>query len=1034
MAMFEVESTEISVGLGKGTPGRPHLETADAETLVRSEYGIEGVATLLPSDRDQNFVIQIGNGSRYILKISNSDSNRAHLEAQELAMILSAEANLPVPRVIPAASGSTLLKFSHPATGDHLVRLLSYIDGFPIAQAKPQLPGLLNELGRCVGNLNTILAAADHPGAHRDFPWDLRVTDQTIRSHVDRITDRKRNVMVANVLTLYERTAAAALHSLPHQLIHGDLNDYNVVVQMGKDGHRISGLLDFGDLTHSVRIGELAITCAYAMLDKDDPVAAACDVAAGYHSVNPISDDEISVLYPLICSRLGVSVCMAAFQKEVEPDNEYLTISEQPVWELLEKLTHVHPRLAWYRLRDACHVDPFPGSEELSDWLGHHQTEFAEIIHHDSCVVFDFSVGSTQWSPSDLMKPGLADAEIVSRMQSSGSDLGIGRYDEPRLVYTSDQFETSSGDQRTIHLGLDLFQKKGATVHAPIDGTVHSVRDNDLSGDYGPTVILRHDPEDGPVFYTLFGHLSRKSTCELAVGDSVNAGDELAALGDVDENGGWAPHLHFQIIGDLLESDGNFPGVATLVEREVWKSLCPDPNLVCKISREQFPEPAMNRDQILSARLSLLGPSLSLSYTEPLHIVRGFMQHLYDADGRQYLDCVNNVPHVGHSNPRVVEAGARQLRTLTTNTRYLHENLVRYADRLAATMPEPLRVIFFVNSGSEANDLALRIARAHTDAHHTIVIEGAYHGTLSSLIDLSPYKYDGRGGRGAQPTTHAAMMPDTYRGRYKGADAGERYAAHVAELVSELGAQGESGNFIAESALSCGGQIFFPEGYLQSVYNSIRAQGGVCIADEVQVGLGRLGSHFWGFQGEGVVPDIVTIGKPVGNGHPLGAVVTTKELADSFSNGMEYFNTFGGNPVSCAIGMAVLDEIEENSLQARALEVGTYFLERLQDLASDHEIIGDVRGHGLFIGIELVRDRASLEPAPREASYVVNRMLKKGVLLATDGPLNNVIKIKPPLVFTEENADHVVNSLDQILGEDRVSAALHNPVENPQDD
>ena len=1022
--MSEVESTENSRGRGQGTPGRPQLNIAEAEALVRSEYGIEGVATPLPSDRDQNFMIQHDDGSRYILKISNSDTGRAHLEAQELAMILCEEADLPVPRVIPGASGSSLLEFSHPATGVHLVRLLSYLDGYPIALARPQPQSLLVELGECIGNLNTILAASDHAGAHRDFQWDLRVTNQTMRSHMDRITDHERNVILADVLDLYEHTAAAELQSLPHQLIHGDFNDYNVVVQLGSDGHRISGLLDFGDLVYSVRIAELAITCAYAMLEKDDPVGAACAVAAGYHSVNPISDEEIIVLYPLICARLGISVCMSAFQKEIEPDNDYLTISEQPVWELLEKLTDVHPRLAWYRLRDACGLDSFPGSSELIDWLEHHQTEFAEIIPHDSCVVFDFSVGSTQWAPNELMKPGLADSEIASRMHSSGAELGIGRYDEPRLVYTSNQFETSSGNRRTIHLGLDLFQKEGSAVHAPIDGTVHSVRDNDVSGDYGPTVILCHEPEGGPVFYTLYGHLSRNSIRELVVGARVSAGDPLATLGDFDENGGWAPHLHFQIIGDLLDSDGNFPGVAAPEERDVWKSLCPDPNLVCNISLEQFPGPEMNRDEILKLRSSLLGPSLSLSYIKPLHLVRGFMQHLYDADGRRFLDCVNNVPHVGHSNPRVVEAGARQLRTLTTNTRYLHENLVRYANRLTATMPEPLSVIFFVNSGSEANDLALRIARAHTNTRHMIVIEGAYHGNLSSLIDLSPYTYEGTGGSAAPPTTHAAIMPDTYRGKHRDPNAAIMYADHVAELVSKLNARGESANFIAESALSCGGQIFFPNGYLASVYDTIRAQGGVCIADEVQVGLGRLGSHFWGFQAESVVPDIVTIGKPVGNGHPLGAVVTTKELADSFSNGMEYFNTFGGNPVSCAIGMAVLDEIEENDLQTHALEVGTYLLERLQDLAEQHEIVGDVRGRGLFIGIELVRDGESLEPAHKEASYVVNRMLEKNILLATDGPLKNVIKIKPPLVFTEENADHVVNSLDEVLREDVVRGAF----------
>jgi len=1021
--MSEIKSIKNSAGRGSGTPGRPKLNVADAEAVVRSEYGIEGVASPLPSDRDQNFVIQASDGSRYVLKISNSDANRAHLEAQEQAMILGETANISVPQVISGASDQSLIEYLHPESGQHFLRLVSFLEGEPMARANPRTARLLNDLGQFIGKLDHALVLFDHEGAHRDLIWDLRNAGDTIRTYVERIADRRKRQIVINILERYE-DSVTKLEALPHQVIHSDVNDYNVVVQLGDDGLRISGLLDFGDLSYSVRIAELAVACAYSMLTKTDPVAAACAVTAGYQSVIPLSEDELNVLYPLICLRLSVSVCMSAYQKEIEPDNDYLTINEKPVWELLEKLTDVSPKLAEFRLRNACGLDPFPGSRALVDWLGSHQTEFAEIIPHDSCVVFDFSVGSTEWAPDELMKPGLAREEIGSRMRAAGADLAIGRYDEPRLVYTGDQFETPSGDQRTIHIGLDLFQIEGTTVHAPVGGTVHSVRDNDSPGDYGPTLILCHEPEDGPVFYTLYGHLSKSSIRELVVGENINAGEKVAELGSMDENGGWAPHLHFQIIGDLLDSDGNFPGVAAREEREVWKSLCPDPNLICDIPIEQFPLPEMSRDDIMSSRSLLLGPSLKLSYANPLHLVRGFMQHLYDAEGRRYLDCVNNVQHVGHSNPRVVEAGALQLRTLATNTRYLHENVVRFADRLTGTLPEPLSVVFFVNSGSEANDLALRIARAHTNTEHMIVIEGSYHGNISSLIDLSHYKYAGAGGSGAPPTTHAAMVPDTYTGIHKSEDAGERYSYEVVEIASKLNDRGESTNFMAESALSCGGQILFPEGYLVSVYDTIRAQGGVCIADEVQVGMGRIGSHFWGFQAEGVIPDIVTIGKPVGNGHPLAAVITTRELADSFSNGMEYFNTFGGNPVSCAIGLAVLDEIEEKGLQTQALEVGSYFLKKLRDLVSRHEIIGDVRGRGLFIGIEFVRDRETLEPAHTEATYIVNRILEKGVLLATDGPLNNVIKIKPPLVFNKENVDHVISSLDEVLAEDVVRAVI----------
>ncbi|GIV60060.1 MAG: hypothetical protein KatS3mg043_1149 [Rhodothermaceae bacterium] len=428
----------------------------------------------------------------------------------------------------------------------------------------------------------------------------------------------------------------------------------------------------------------------------------------------------------------------------------------------------------------------------------------------------------------------------------------------------------------------------------------------------------------------------------------------------------------------------------------------------------------MNRskDDLLRLRARLLGPSLSLSYRTPLKIVRGAGAYLFDETGRAYLDCVNNVCHVGHCHPRVVEAACRQMATLNTNTRYLHDAIVEYAERLTATLPEPLRVCFFVNSGSEANDLALRLARAYTGGTDVVVLDGAYHGNLSSLIDLSPYKFDGPGGAGKPPHTHVVPMPDPYRGPYRRDGAGAKYAAHVKEAVEDIAAAGRRlAAFFAEPILSCGGQIVPPEGFFRDAYAHVRAGGGVCVADEVQVGFGRVGSHFWAFETHGVVPDIVTMGKPIGNGHPLGAVVTTPAIAAAFTNGMEYFNTFGGNPVSCTVGLTVLDVIAEEGLQARARRVGAYLTDRLRGLMDRHPLIGDVRGRGLFLGVELVRDRATLEPAAAEAAEVVERAKERGVLLSTDGPLHNVLKIKPPLVFSEADADRLAGTLDAVLAE-----------------
>jgi len=426
----------------------------------------------------------------------------------------------------------------------------------------------------------------------------------------------------------------------------------------------------------------------------------------------------------------------------------------------------------------------------------------------------------------------------------------------------------------------------------------------------------------------------------------------------------------------------------------------------------------MNSDEILALRDRHIGGSLSVSYRRPLQIVRGERQFLFDTEGRAYLDCVNNVCHVGHCHPRVIEAAGKQMALLNTNTRYLHENIVEYAQRLSATLPGPLEVCFFVCSGSEANELALRLARTATDRRDVVVIDSAYHGNTGALVELSPYKFDGRGGAGKPDYVHVAPAPDLYRGpfRYGDPDAGERYAEGVAAQLTAAAAAGRpAAAFLAESVPGCAGQIVPPEGYLRSAFEHTRAAGAVCVADEVQVGFGRVGTHWWGFDVQGAAPDIVTLGKPIGNGHPLGAVVTTRAIADAFDNGMEYFNTFGGNPVSCAIGLAVLDVIEDEGLIENARVAGERFQAGLRELAASHPIIGDVRGLGLFIGAELVRDPDTLEPATAEASAIVNAMRERGILLSTDGPFDNVIKIKPPLVFTAADADRVVSELDSVL-------------------
>lgn len=440
----------------------------------------------------------------------------------------------------------------------------------------------------------------------------------------------------------------------------------------------------------------------------------------------------------------------------------------------------------------------------------------------------------------------------------------------------------------------------------------------------------------------------------------------------------------------------------------------------------------LTRERTYQLRKKHIGPSCKLFYkSDPLKIVRAKGQWMYDQEGLAYLDCINNVAHVGHCHPHVVSQGQRQMEELNTNSRFLHDNLVTYAERLCSTFPGNLSVAYLVNSGSEANDLALRLAYQHTGNRDVITLDHAYHGHVLSLIDISPYKFNKPGGSGCPPDTHVAPVPDVYRGKHRTGAQGEGgpteqelahlYAGEVGDIIKKLEGEGKApAAYIAESLQSCGGQIIFPQGYLQEVYSQVREAGGVVIADEVQVGFGRVGTHMWAFQtyGEDVVPDIVTLGKPMGNGHPIAAVITTPEIAESFgATGIEYFNTYGGNPVSCAVGAAVLDVIETEGLLSHARETGKALLEGARRLQAKYSMVGDVRGRGMFLGIDLVKDRETREPDTAAAQHILTRLKEERILLQSDGPFNNVLKFKSPMVFSLENVSTLINMLDTVLQE-----------------
>jgi len=746
-------------------------------------FGIRGTARELPAELDRNFLIEPGDGRRFVLKVTPGVRDFEELDAQVAALELLARSELAgrVPAIVPAAGGEFLVRREMADGSEHWVRMVHYLEGLPLAHLSVRPTSLFEDIGGWLARLDLALADFDHPGARRRIPWDVRRMLELADS-LDLVEDHDRRELVAAHLERFERLVAPRLTELASSVIHNDANDHNLLVDSrGAGGMRLSGVIDFGDMIHTVTVAEPAIAAAYLMLGREDPWPAASALIAGYHAVRPLSSVERGVLPDLISARLCASVLMSARSRVREPDNEYLLISEQPVWDLLEKL-------------------------KMSD-----------------------------------------------------SDDGR------RAVDTA-----CSG--------------------------VHSAQ------------------------------------------------------------------------------------------------------------------------EIIAIRRRHLGHNLSVSYRAPLKIVRGQGQYLFDDHGRRYLDLVNNVCHVGHCHPHVVAAGQRQMAILNTNTRYLHDLLAEYVLRLTAAFPDPLSVCFLVCTGTEANDLALRLARAHTGRRDIIVIDHAYHGHSPSLVEISPYKCEGPGGEGLAPHAHKVSLPDPYRGPHRGKDAYRLYAAEVERAVEDIAAKGRRvGAFMAESLIGCGGQVVPPDGYLRGAYGAVRDAGGVCIADEVQVGFGRVGSHSWAFESQGVVPDIVTLGKPIGNGHPLAAVITTPEIAASFDTGMEYFNTFGGNPVSCAIGLAVLEVIERERLQARALEMGDRLLAGLREVQHRHDLVGDVRGLGLFIGVELVTDRESQAPAADEAADIIERLKDRGFLLSTDGPLHNVLKIKPPMVLGADDVDGFLTHLDEIV-------------------
>lgn len=890
--------------------------------------------------------------------------------------------------------------------------LLEWIDGKLLSDINYHPPQLLYNWGVLAAQLQKSLSKFSHPQLDRIFEWDCIQLDLHKAKIKYLRTDQERDC-IEEIFIQFRKQYNEVL-SLPKAVNHNDLHTENLVITFDRYEAKLNGLIDFGDALRTTRISEIAIACAYAMMDKKDPLKASGKIIEGYSSIVYLEEKELACLDILIRARLAISVLTSAKKRANGITDPYQFISEKKAWDVLNKLSAYPMDFIHYYFRASAGFTAHPHEKKFIEWCKNNTTSFKDVIdiNPKTSGNIDLSVSSFFIpSTSELQNIKAFDERIESFKKEREYTAVYGGYGEIRPVYTTDNYETENDEGyqwRTQHLGLDIWTAlKGVDgnrtkVLCPYDGEVLCAYNNDIPCDYGGTIIIRHIV-DNLEFYTLYGHLSLDSLDVSPKGKKVKAGDHIAYLGDHDENGHWPVHLHFQVMLDLLENTTNYPGVAYAYEWHIWKSICPNPSLLYPSIQTTEYKP-FKQYELIESRKRLLGKNLSVSYNENLTMVRGHMQYLYDISGRRYLDTVNNVAHVGHEHPLVCKLAAKQIQLLNTNTRYLHPEILKYAENLLDTFPSHLTRVYFTNSGSESNELALRIAEAKTRSNEKLVLKMGYHGNTRETVNVSSYKFERQGGKGIQD---GISMVDYFSDDMSTEN---DYLRNLKSLIKEKGAL----SFIHESILSCAGQVELNSNVLREMYKQIQGKGGICIADEVQTGFGRVGHEFWAFQLHEIKPDIVTMGKPIGNGHPVAAVVCTEELAELFDNGMEYFNTFAGNPVSMKIANTVLGIVKKNNLQEHALEMENLFYELSADLSWPADIQSKMRGKGLFLGLELMEKE---KEATRFVSFIKNRMRQRGFLMSSDGLYENVLKIKPPMVFGVSDMRKLIDNIQLVINE-----------------
>ncbi|MBU3707215.1 MAG: aminotransferase [Mycobacterium sp.] len=956
----------------------PAVDADRARNVAAEHFGLGGEiteVTELGSQQDANFLLHGASGRVIgVLKIANPAFSRVELEAQDAAAAFIAAAeglrtatNVGLPAVPAIAEiGADPALFA---------RILTYLPGGTLSGDGYLRPQRVAALGALAGRTCRALAGFEHPGVDRVLQWDLRHAPRTVEVLADHVTDtHKREAVRAAAAAAWDVVAGVA-DDLPVQVIHGDITDDNVVCGDPATGALPDGLIDFGDLTRSWTVAELAVAVSCVLRHEGGEPAAAMPAIAAFHAQRPLSPAEVEALWPLVVLRAAVLVVSGVHQSSIDAANSYASAALDHEWRIFQRATEIPVAVMTAQIRSALGT---PGSA-----VGNTAPLAGSLLLNHTLTRLDLSTDSDAMDAGAWLDPDCED-RMAAAVIADGAAGAVTVFGQPRLTRSEILSDESPA---TVPTGVQVWPGTAMTLTAPWSGVI----DTDSTG-----VMLAG----------MNGTLEVVGAVrvEAAGGAAVKAGDELGVIdGPV-----W---IQVRRAGGAVE-------VPRFVRPEYgsgWLSLVSDPSVLLGLTADDTAA-AGDSAALRRRRERAFAGVQEHYYADPPRIERGWREHLLGTDGRSYLDMVNNVAVLGHGHPGLADAVARQWRRLNTNSRFNYESVVALSERLAATLPDPLDTVFLVNSGSESDDLALRLAMAATGRHDIVAVAEAYHGWTYATDAISTSIADNPNALSTRPPwVHTVPSPNAYRGEHRGADAG-RYAPEAVSIIENLAAQGHPpAAFICEPFYGNAGGMALPDGYLKAVYAAVRAAGGLAIADEVQVGYGRTGRWFWAFQQQDVVPDIVCIAKAMGNGQPLGAVITTKAIADAYRTQGYFFSSAGGSPVSCVVGLTVLDEIEREGLQANALDVGDHLKARILELAERQPLIGTVHGSGLYMGVELVADRTTLEPAVAETAAICERMRELGVIVQPTGDRQNVLKMKPPMCLTRESADFFVEMLDRVL-------------------